>query len=61
METKNLICTRNECPSTCFLIEQEGPDYCMICADACSYEEYEERIQALCQVLETLLALKEEE
>ena len=47
METKNLICTRNECPSTCFLIEQEGPDYCMICADACSYEEYEEYIQAL--------------
>ena len=40
METKNLICTRNECPSTCFLIEQEGPDYCMICADAYSYEEY---------------------
>ena len=46
METKNLICIRNECPSTCFLIEQEGPDYCMICADACSYEEYEEYIQA---------------
>ena len=44
---KNLICTRNECPSTCFLVEQEGQDYCMICADACTYEEYEERIQAL--------------
>ena len=47
METKNLICMRNECPNTCFLMEQEGPDYCMICADACSCEEYEEYIQVL--------------
>ena len=46
MKMNKLICTRNECPSTCFLVEQEGQDYCMICADACTYKEYEEYIQA---------------
>ena len=40
METKRLICTRNESPDTCFLCEQEGKDYCMICADALTLEEY---------------------
>ena len=39
MEMKRLVCTRNESPDTCFLCEQEGKDYCMICADACTLEE----------------------
>ena len=42
MKMNKLICTRNECPSTCFLIEQEGQDYCMICADAFTLEEYKQ-------------------
>ena len=42
MEMKRLVCTRNECPDTCFLCEQEGKDYCMICADACTETEYQE-------------------
>ena len=41
METKKFICARNECPETCFLCEQEGNDYCMICADAFTEEDYE--------------------
>ena len=36
---KDLICSRNEHPDTCFLCEQEGKDYCMICADACTLED----------------------
>ena len=48
MEQKEgLICARSETPSTCILCESEGQDYCMICADAYTYEEYEERIQAI--------------
>ena len=42
MEMKRLVCTRNECPDTCFLCEQEGKDYCMICADAYTEAEYQE-------------------
>ena len=38
---KDLICQRNENPETCFLCEQEGKDYCMICADGFTLEEYE--------------------
>ena len=40
MEMKRLICTRNESPETCFLCEQEGKDYCRICADRFTLEEY---------------------
>ena len=36
---KGLICGRDENPETCFLCEQEGKDYCMICADACTLED----------------------
>ena len=42
MEMKKLVCTRNESPDTCFLCEQEGKDYCMKCADACTETEYQE-------------------
>ena len=42
MEMKRLICTRNESPDTCFLCEQEGKDYCMICADTYTKTEYQE-------------------
>lgn len=42
MEMKRLICTRNESPETCFLCEQEGKDYCMICADGFTLEEYKQ-------------------
>ena len=37
---KGLICGRDENPETCFLCEQEGKDYCMICADRFTLEEY---------------------
>ena len=40
MEMKRLICSRNEHPDTCFLVEQEGQDYCMVCADALTEDEY---------------------
>ena len=40
MEMKKFVCTRNESPDTCFLCEQEGKDYCMICADKFTLEEY---------------------
>ena len=40
MKMKRLVCTRNESPETCFLCEQEGKDYCMICADKFTLEEY---------------------
>jgi hypothetical protein len=36
---KGLICSRNETPDSCYLCEQEGSDYCMKCADACTLEE----------------------
>ena len=36
---KGLICSRDEHPDTCILCENEGNDYCMICADACTLEE----------------------
>ena len=39
MKMKRLICSRNEHPDTCILCENEGNDYCMICADACTLEE----------------------
>lgn len=43
MEQKEgLICARSETPSTCILCESEGQDYCMICADACTLEEYKQ-------------------
>ena len=42
MKMKRLVCTRNESPETCFLCEQEGKDYCMICADAYTEAEYQE-------------------
>ena len=42
MKMKKLVCIRNECPDTCFLCEQEGKDYCMICADTFTEEEYQE-------------------
>ena len=35
------ICGRDENPETCFLCEQEGNDYCMICADRFTLEDYE--------------------
>ena len=34
------VCGRDESPETCFLCEQEGKDYCMICADRFTLEEY---------------------
>ena len=34
------ICGRDESPETCPLCEQEGKDYCMICADRFTLEEY---------------------
>lgn len=34
------VCGRDESPETCFLCEQEGKDYCMICADKFTLEEY---------------------
>ena len=40
-QQEQYICGRNENPETCFLCEQEGQDYCMICADALTLEEYE--------------------
>ena len=41
MEQKEgLICARGLTPDTCFLCEQEGNDYCMICADRFTLEEY---------------------
>ena len=41
MEQKEgLICARGLTPETCFLCEQEGKDYCMICADSFTLEEY---------------------
>ena len=36
------ICGRDESPETCFLCEQEGKDYCMICADRFTLEEYKQ-------------------
>ena len=42
MEMKRLICSRNEHPDTCFLVEQEGNDYCMICADRFTLEEHKQ-------------------
>lgn len=36
------VCGRDENPETCFLCEQEGKDYCMICADAYTEAEYQE-------------------
>ena len=40
-DQQQYICGRNENPETCFLCEQEGKDYCMICADAFTEEDYE--------------------
>ena len=37
---EGLICARDLTPETCFLCEQEGNDYCMICADRFTLEEY---------------------
>ena len=39
-QQEQYICGRNENPETCFLCEQEGNDYCMICADRFTLEEY---------------------
>ena len=39
-DQQQYICGRNENPETCFLCEQEGKDYCMICADRFTLEEY---------------------
>ena len=36
------VCGRDENPETCFLCEQEGKDYCMICADRFTLEEYKQ-------------------
>ena len=38
---KDLICQRNENPDTCIFCQEEGQDYCTICADALTPEEYE--------------------
>ena len=40
MDNQQYICGRNENPETCFLCEQEGKDYCMICADRFTVEDY---------------------
>ena len=40
MKTEQYVCGRDESPETCFLCEQEGNDYCMICADRFTLEEY---------------------
>ena len=37
---KGLICARDLTPDTCIFCEQEGKDYCMICADTFTEEEY---------------------
>ena len=42
MNNQQYICGRNESPETCFLCEQEGNDYCMICADGFTLEEYKQ-------------------
>ena len=42
MNNQQYICGRDESPETCFLCEQEGNDYCMICADAFTLEEYKQ-------------------
>ena len=46
-QKKGLICARGLTPDTCVLCESEGQDYCMICADACTYEEYEQAANVL--------------
>ena len=47
MNNQQYVCGRNENPETCFLCEQEGKDYCMICADRFTLEEYK-TIQKVC-------------
>ena len=43
MEQKEkLICARDLTPDTCIFCEQEGKDYCMICADTFTLEEYKQ-------------------
>ena len=42
MEMKNLICARDLTPDTCIFCEQEGSDYCTICADGFTLEEYKQ-------------------
>ena len=42
MDNQQYICGRDENPETCFLCEQEGKDYCMICADGFTLEEYKQ-------------------
>lgn len=42
MNYQQYICGRDESPETCFLCEQEGNDYCMICADSLTLEEYKQ-------------------
>ena len=39
-QQEQYVCGRNENPETCFFCEQEGKDYCMICADRFTLEEY---------------------
>ena len=42
IQKKRLICARDLTPDTCIFCEQEGKDYCMICADAYTETEYQE-------------------
>ena len=42
MDNQQYVCGRDENPETCFLCEQEGNDYCMICADGFTLEEYKQ-------------------
>ena len=42
MDNQQYVCGRDENPDTCFLCEQEGKDYCMICADGFTLEEYKQ-------------------
>ena len=39
-QEQQYVCGRDESPETCFLCEQEGKDYCMICADRFTVEDY---------------------
>ena len=38
-QQEQYVCGRDENPETCFLCEQEGKDYCMICADRFTVED----------------------
>ena len=42
MTTEPFICGRKETAETCFLCKEEGKNYCLICADRFTLEEYKQ-------------------